>query len=87
MTPDELVQQIFATQLEINSDADPGDLTIIIQDDLPMVEVRQPRHLESYETPADWLDALMKGYTQGVFGPTVQETLENYLKEVQDGNR
>jgi len=97
MTPDEIVQLIFATQLERDNDADPGDITITIQDDMDMVQVMQdgPSFFdrkaattveEARKGLAAW-EAEHRAFSQGVFGPNIREALENYLKEVQDGTR
>lgn len=40
-TVDELVQRLFRAQEALDPDADPGDLTILVQDDMPLVEVTQ----------------------------------------------
>lgn len=42
-TPDELVSEILRLRDEREPDADPGDLSITVQDDMPLVEVTQ-RH-------------------------------------------
>lgn len=38
---DLLVAQLFRTQEELNPDTDPGDLTIVVQDDMAVTEVNQ----------------------------------------------
>lgn len=41
MTPDEKIAEIFRLREEYEPDADPGDITINIQDDTPMVNIYQ----------------------------------------------
>lgn len=41
LTPDELVNEILRIQNERNPDADPGDITINVQDDMPLCTVHQ----------------------------------------------
>lgn len=38
---DQLVNALFTMQQKVDPEADPGDLTILIQDDMPLVEVYQ----------------------------------------------
>jgi predicted PolB exonuclease-like 3'-5' exonuclease len=71
MTPDELVAEIFRIQEERDPDSDPGDMDITIQDDMPLVIVRQQR--------------IRLDMTGGSYGDSIQDALENYLKEVIDG--
>lgn len=89
MTPDEIVAEIFRIQEERNPDADPGDLWIDVQDDMPLANVGQHRTYAygplSDAPERDFSTALM--LQQGTFGDTIQEALENYLKEVKDGTR
>ena len=40
-TPDQIVDKIFNTRKEQQQDTDPGDITIVVQDDLPLVQVFQ----------------------------------------------
>jgi hypothetical protein len=70
MTPDEIVNEIFRLQNERDPDSDPGDLGIIIQDDIPMVEVTQRGRVR--------LGGLL------TMGSTIQEALENALIAVQE---
>jgi hypothetical protein len=70
MTPDELVAEIFRIQNERNPDSDPGDLTIEIQDDLPMVLVWQYH----------WNDE--DGQPFGM-GASIQGALEDALRNLQ----
>lgn len=80
MTPDELINEIFKIQEARNPDADPGDITIDIQDDMPLVMVRQ-------ELPPSEPFALHIALAQGTGGFSIQEALENFLQEVKDGTR
>ena len=82
MTPDELVAAIFAEQMKRNPNADPGDLTISVQDDMPMAQVQQYRALNDNEP---FVPQIVKN--QGVIAPTIQKALETYLQEVKDGIR
>jgi hypothetical protein len=71
MTPDELVAEIFRIQDERNPDADPGDLTIEIQDDIPMVLITQDT----------WTDINDIWQPLGM-GTTIQAALEDALSNV-----
>jgi hypothetical protein len=75
MTPDELVAEIFRIQNERNPDADPGDLTIEIQDDMPMVLVWQAKWRDS-----DRFD--IEDFVPDGMGTTIQAALEDALTNV-----
>lgn len=84
MTPDEIIQEIFKIQQERNPDSDPGDMTITVQDDMPLVNVAQ--HLwESDYADKSFSEFIM--LAQGVFGRTLEEALNNFLTEVKEGIR
>ena len=83
MTPDELVTEIFRIQQERNPDGDPGDLTIEVQDDMPLVMVRQSRMwIEERESFSHHI-----AFAQGCPGDNIQDALEKYLQEVINGSR
>ncbi len=82
MTPDEIVTEIFKIQQLRNPDSDPGDLTIAVQDDMPLVVVGQPRASREDESFAT---SIILG--QGTAGHNIQNALESFLEEVQDGVR
>ena len=83
MTPDELVTEIFRFQQKRNPDSDPGDLTIEVQDDMPLVMVRQSRMwIEARESFSEHI-----AREQGCPGNSIQDALEKYLQEVIDGSR
>lgn len=84
MTPDETVQEIFKLQLERNPDSDPGDLTITVQDDMPLVNVTQNVWESDH---ADKTFSEFITLAQGTFGPTIEEALNSFLKEVQQNDR
>lgn len=48
---DDLIRRLFAAQNALDPDSDPGDLTIEVQDDFPMVAASQGRD----DVPADRL--------------------------------
>jgi len=82
MTPDELINEIFKIQEQRNPDVDPGDITIDVQDDMPLVMVRQT----IYHKPGmPFAEHIM--LAQGTPGDSIQEALENFLQEVKDGIR
>ena len=85
MTPDELINEIFAIQQTRNPDADPGDITIDIQDDTPLVMVRQDRGPTNNRFGPDFAKNII--LAQGTPGHSIQEALENFLQEVKDGTR
>lgn len=79
MTPDELVREIFRIQEERWPNDDPGDMQIDIQDDMPLVVVRQAYTYRGENlSPAEYM-----AIVQGVPGSSIQDALENYLKWVQ----
>ena len=82
MSPDELVQAIFARQLEQDPHSDPGDMHITIQDDMDMVRVQQDMVFMSDESSI--ADIVKAG---GVLRPTIQSALEHYYEEVENGDR
>ena len=71
MTPDELVAAIFKAQNKLRPDEDPGDLTITVQDDMPLVEVHNAG-LEKDQEEAF-------GIFTHCFGDSIQYALENAL--------
>ena len=78
MTPDELITEIFRIQEEYNPDADPGDIDITIQDDMPLVVVRQKQFpIPEPAHPAEWLESLMGVETHG---DSIQDALEKHLE-------
>jgi len=85
MTPDELVQLIFRIQQERNPSADPGDMTIMIQDDMPLVMVSQDRMMTDADWKGDFADLITK--VQGIPGDSIQQALENYLEAVREGEQ
>lgn len=72
MTPDEIVSEIFKIQNEANPDADPGDLTIDIQDDMELVAIFQ----------MSW-DMEQRIEPLGM-GKNIQAALEDALKKVRN---
>lgn len=74
MTPDEIITEIFRVQNEHDPDADPGDISIDVQDDMPLVLVYQDR-----------FTAERFGRSHIGTGGTVQEALENALASVKLG--
>lgn len=72
VTPDEIVNEIFRIQNERDPSSDPGDMTIGIQDDIPLVEVSQDR-----------LGKPFLSFALGI-GSTIQEALEHALIAVQE---
>lgn len=79
MTPDEIVAEIFRIQNEADPDADPGDITIDIQDDMDMVIVTQMSFPTSQTTdPTEWEPLGM--------GTTIQAALEEALTKVRKAN-
>lgn len=79
MTPDELIAEIFRIQEERDPDADPGDIDITIQDDMPLVVVGQDRAFSITE-PIDPV-----GGRKETYGDSIQQALETLLQEVIDG--
>jgi hypothetical protein len=87
MTPDELVRMIFRIQEERDPSADPGDMTIMIQDDMPLVMITQ--HNSTFklepgenETAGEWLTRV-----QGTPGDSIQDALEKHLEAVREGKQ
>lgn len=70
MTPDEIIAEIFRLQNDWAPDADPGDLTIDVQDDMPLVIVHQ----------VGW-NIIDQGYLG--LGASLQEALEKALENVR----
>lgn len=68
MTPDEIIKEGFRLQEKHDPDSDPGDLSIEVQDDMPMVAVYQDN------APL---------FSMPIMGKTVQEALEAWLEEVK----
>jgi len=82
MTPDELVTEIFRIQEEYNPTADPGDIDITIQDDMPFVIVRQDQFpIREPAHPAEWLESLGGKETHG---DSIQDALEKHLEKVKE---
>lgn len=88
MTPDELVAAIFKVQSERSPDSDPGDLTIEVQDDMPLVMVSQLQfHVVSEEELAESDFSAVLEKIQGTPGDSIQNALENYLEAVKEGRQ
>jgi hypothetical protein len=89
MTPDELIAEIFRIQEERNPDEDPGDITIDVQDDMPLVMVSQTisssAEAAAYDNGMKFSDFMM--LAQGTPGGSIQDALENFLEEVKEGKR
>ena len=75
LTPDEIVSEIFRIQNERHPNADPGDISIDIQDDMPMVTITQTSLGKSLGQP----------FAPFIAGSSIQETLENALEVVRRG--
>lgn len=86
MTPDELIAEIFKVQQELHPDHDPGDLTIVIQDDTALVMVSQDSNYKfaeiEGEDAAAWLTRV-----QGTPGDSVQNALKTHLEAVRKGEQ
>lgn len=74
---DNLVSQIFELRGDREPDADPGDLTIIVQDDMPLAEVAQRgqtigRGANVLSALGDAVDNVAKGQGYGLLAGMVR---------------